>query len=486
MCVGKASLYKEMPRGVVYKKTTTTTRARPVARRYATSGHGAYRKPRMYAPSRYAVRGHGGYWDNVKARWREGGGKAKGLFEAAGNAVAGAPGGALGGLLNRGLYALTGFGDYQVRSNALLETNGPPEVVNRSNKEFVIRHREYVTDLYSSGGTANTPSPFQNQAFSINPGQTSLFTWLSSIAGKFESYRLEGMIVEYKSLYSDAVVTQNGSIGSVILATEYNAGAAPFQSKQQMENYQFAQSCKPSHSVLHPVECARSQSVLSELYVRPSALPVGEDIKTYDFGTFQFASQGIPLGAAGAPVPLGELWVSYQVALIKPKIPLLGPASYQDSGYAHFSTNLLSAGTVTAAAPFGALGSFFPSPANNITGVVFTTNSIVIPLLTIPMRYKLDIMWNGTTAANWNAPATGTFTNGQLISPTVFTGLYIIPNVGAPVASSGAWACLFIELPAIQGNQTLCTIPFQTNGTFPATGTININVFMNAVPFGTI
>lgn len=98
------------------------------------------------------------------------------------------------------------------------------------------------------------------------------------------------------------------------------------------------------------------------------------------------------------------------------------------------------------------------------------------------MNYKLDIMWNGATATNWNAPATGTIVNGTLISPTVFTGLYIIPNVGAAVASAGCWACLFISCPAQQGNNTTCTIPFQTNGTFPATGNQNVNVFLNAVP----
>ena len=95
-------------------------------------------------------------------------------------------------------------------------------------------------------------------------------------------------------MYSDAVVTANGSLGSIILATEYNAGAPPFANKQAMENYEFAQSCKPSCSVLHPIECARSQSVLSELYVRTGIVPPNEDVKTYDFANFYFASQGIP------------------------------------------------------------------------------------------------------------------------------------------------------------------------------------------------
>ena len=50
----------------------------------------------------------------------------KETFQQAGSLIGGPVGGQLGGLFNRALYALTGFGDYKVQSNALLEeTNGP-------------------------------------------------------------------------------------------------------------------------------------------------------------------------------------------------------------------------------------------------------------------------------------------------------------------------------------------------------------------------
>lgn len=467
-----------MPR--VARKASAT---RPRARRVRSTT--AYR----------VVRGRGDYWTDVKKRWGQGGGKYKKGFSAAGSAlgsaIGGGPGaavgGVLGGLLNRAMYALTGFGDYTVRSNVLLESNDPPAVINRSNKEFVMRHREYITDIYSAGGTANTPSIFNNQSFPVNPGQSNTFPWLSSIAGKFEQYRLEGMLFEYKSLYSDAVVTQNGSIGSIILATEYNAGAPMFVSKQQMENYQFAQSCKPSHNVLHPIECARSQTVLPELYVRPSAVPVGEDIKTYDFGDFQIASVGIPLGAAGAPVALGELWVTYQIAMLKPKIPAVGPASYVDSGWSHFNTNNLVGGFTSAKPLADGSSSLFALPQNNIAGITFTSNSMSIPLITSPMRYMIDLWWTAdVSTGSFNAPATGTIVNGLLINASIMTGSYVIPNVGAPAANIGAAGKYFVEVPAIQGTNTVCTIPFQSNGTFPGTGNVRLNVFVNAVPFGTI
>ena len=455
----------------------------------------ATRTRRVRSTTAYpVVRGRGDYWTDVKKRWGQGGGKYKKGFSAAGSAlgsaIGGGPGaavgGVLGGLLNKAMYALTGFGDYTVRSNVLLESNDPPAVINRSNKEFVMRHREYITDIYSAGGTANTPSIFNNQTFPVNPGQSNTFPWLSSIAGKFEQYRLEGMLFEYKSLYSDAVVTQNGSIGSIILATEYNAGASMFVSKQQMENYQFAQSCKPSHNVLHPIECARSQTVLPELYVRPSTVPVGEDVKTYDFGDFQIASVGIPLGAAGAPVALGELWCSYQIALLKPKIPSIGPASYVDSGYSRFSSNTLASGSFTASLPFGPAGSMFPSPANNIPGITFAGNTISIPLTSVPMRYMINMAWSSDTdIAGWACPGSSTISNGTLITSTVMTGPANIPFPGFAANTRGAQGIYFLEVPAIQGTINTCAFPLAVNGSFPATA-IRCNVFINAVPFGVI
>lgn len=471
-----------MPRAksVVVVKAKRSTASRAVVRR---------RAPRATTTRRYAIRGHGGYWDNVKSRWGEGGGSMKSQFEDAGNLIGGPLGRQAGGLINRAIYALTGFGDYKVQSNALLETNGPPAVLNRG-KEFVVRHREYISDIYSLAGTANTPSGFGIQSFAINPGNFSTFPWLSSIADKFEQYRIEGMIFEFKSLYSDAVVTQNGSIGSIILATEYNSGAPAFTSKQAMENYQFAQSCKPSLSVLHPIECARSQNVLSELYVRPGAVPAGEDVKTYDFGDFQIASQGIPLGSAGAAVNLGELWISYQIALIKPKIPTVA-SSYIDSGYSHFSSLSSYAGAFTTANPapklYLGVDIITPTSSSNIPITHPSDNAFVLQLSSVPMKYQIDIYWRGVSAvatADWSGP-TLAVNNGSFVfgGPTALTEV-IVPaqTVAGATAGRGVAVHYILSVPAATPSAPTATISMDTvSAKFPSIG-IKFDMFINAVP----
>lgn len=468
-----------MPRQAGSKFTKVYKPQRPTA---AKTLRAAYRKRPV---TRYAYRGRGGYWDNVKARWAKGGGDMKETFQQAGSLIGGPVGGQLGGLFNRALYALTGFGDYKVQSNALLEeTNGPPAIINRSNKEFVVRHREYITDIYSSSGPANTPSTFGNLVYPINPGDAKTFPWLSTIADKFEQYRIEGMVFEYKSLYSDAVVTQNGSIGSIVLATEYNSGAPAFTSKQAMENYQFAQSAKPSLSVLHPIECAPKQNVLSELYIRPGAVPAGQDVKTYDFGDFQIASQGIPLGSAGAAVNLGELWVSYQIALIKPRIPTES-ATYTDSGFAYFSGVTNNAGF----APYGPIpvpyNSIVKRASSNIPIVLQSDNTFVIECGSTAMNYEFELAWyamNVSAGSNWRAP-TAILTNCSFVN-TATTGSY--QNVLVPVTASVGTGCTsryFITVPASRPSATTATIVISTpTWSADQVNGVRFEMFVNAVP----
>ena len=61
-------------------------------------------------------------------------------------------------------------------------------------KEFVIRHREYITDIYSGvagAPGAPAPSPFKIQSFSLNPGMIETYPWLANVAGRFEEYNIE-------------------------------------------------------------------------------------------------------------------------------------------------------------------------------------------------------------------------------------------------------------------------------------------------------
>lgn len=282
-------------------------------------------------------------------------------------------GGYVGNKVHNLISSITGSGDYKisafpVKSNTLVGIepgNSPPKFNNSKSGEVRVQHREFIKDIFS-GPTAGTA--LNVETFPIQPGVLTTFPWFSSVAGNFECYRIKGMLFEFKSMSANALNSTNTALGTVIMATQYNAAAPAFSTKQQMENYEYAQSAKPSESMCHYIECAKGSSPLEELYIRTGSIPGNgiQSIQLYDIGNFFIATQGMQ----ATNINLGELWVSYDIELIKPKLTegAVGGDilwnTYKFDGASYSSTT----------------GVYFPSPVgndlNNINGVTITNNNI--------------------------------------------------------------------------------------------------------------
>lgn len=186
---------------------------------------------------------------------------------------------------------------------------GIPKVQNTS-MGVIVHHKEFLTDVLSSVA-------FTSQVFPLNPGLEATFPWLSRVAQNFEEWLPRGIVLEYRTTSSDTLIAANPALGSVILATQYNSVNPDFVNKQQMENYEGAISCKPSVSMIHQVETKRSQTVMDEMYTRIGPIPANADIRMYDLGKTQISV----VGSQTTGNVIGELWVSYEIELRKPKIP---------------------------------------------------------------------------------------------------------------------------------------------------------------------
>jgi hypothetical protein len=206
---------------------------------------------------------------------------------------------------------LTGFGDYKVQSNTLVNGNDPP-AFGTMGRGTIVRHREYIQDIKTPGDA------FTVTTLPINAGLPSTFPWLSAIAQNYEQYCIRGMVFEYKSMSSDALNSTNTALGNVILATQYNSVAPVFSSKAQMENHEFCTAVRTSASVMHPIECARGETPISCLYTRGGDAPAGSDLRLYDLGKFSIATIGQQAAAT-----IGELWVTYEIELLKPQLDVL-------------------------------------------------------------------------------------------------------------------------------------------------------------------
>jgi hypothetical protein len=332
-----------------------------------------------------------------------------------GNAGIGA---GIGRWLGTGIGSIFGSGDYHMvgaspQYNVIANGSQIPKF-STGRQTNVVCHREYLGDYIGTAG-------FSNNVFALNPGLSSTFPWLSSVAGNYQEYRWHGLVFEFRSLITDFVTS--GAPGVVIMSTSYNADAPVYTTKQQMENAEYAVSTKPTTNLLHGVECDASQTPDLIKYVRTGAVATGQDLRLYDAGNFQFATQSNPLQN------LGELWVSYCVEFFKPILPeTLGSGT---SSYHYGRTNALPA------SPFGLIGTSFQG--GSLTSSITPT---VISWLAQPgQAYLVNLYWS------WGGPSAWTQPTITISSPNTYKFLWnqdTLSQVGAPTpaASTSNTACL--------------------------------------------
>lgn len=188
-----------------------------------------------------------------------------------------------------------------------------PRLYSGGAHSTIVKHREYITDLLSS----KPASTFGYRPFTINPGDRYTFPWLYGIARNYQQFKFRRLKFEFKTTSSDALNSTNTALGSVIMATQYNVLDEEFENKQAMENFDGAVVTKPSKDLVHYVQVSPGSMPIQELYVRPNEAEItGSDKRLYDVGTFYIATSGIQ----EAEVRLGEIWVSYEIELLKPRL----------------------------------------------------------------------------------------------------------------------------------------------------------------------
>ena len=266
--------------------------------------------------------GRGGFWSDVGGKVMDVFGGGMGDLGKAGRSIGSAAddilgrfaGAAKGNIMGHGMY--TGRGAYLPASNSIVDGGGSNAPLFGGNMATIqITHREFLTDIY--GPAAG--NSFNVQTYNINPALSGTFPFLSQIACNYDEYTFDQLIFSYKSTTTDIGSSTTGQCGTVIQCVNYNASAAPFQDKGLMMEYFGAVSSKVTEPALCGVECDPQQNAgPSILYTRANPVIVGQDLKTYDLGTYQLAVANSP--AQYANNPIGELWVDYTVTLRKPKL----------------------------------------------------------------------------------------------------------------------------------------------------------------------
>jgi len=353
-----------------------------------------------------------------------------------------------------GSALVAGLGDYEIKKNVFMQGRLPEMINVPQGGGTVIRFQEYLGDVITSS-SANT---FNLTSYKINAAKEGTFPWLAQIAANYEQYSFEGLLFEFRSTSADALNSTNTALGTVILATNYDAADANFASKSEMLNYEFSTSVKPSESVLHMVECDPNQTVLSDLYCLNGDVPSGKDERFYNLGNFQIATTGFQ----GSSVNVGELHVTYQVRLLKPKL-------FVALGAEIASVHFTQATGITNALPLGTAASVVEVYDN--LGITFDSGiQISLPKSNVKNRYMGWCIWGGTAAAVV-APNI-TFTNGTNV------GLASLSQTPASGVSSVNIRCGFCFDTA--GDGSIPQIVFGAGGTLP-TGSTTLTFYMTQV-----
>jgi hypothetical protein len=292
----------------------------------------------------------------------------------------------------------------------------PQFASGRGMNELIFTHREFIMDVAASNS-------FTNVNLVINVGNPVMFPILSQIALNFDQYELYGLQFHYRSVSSDNVVAtsaQLAQLGTVMMAINYNANATAFTTKQQFMEYDNAVSGKISTDIKLNADVSPRNVSDKILYTSTGVPPFGEDNKTYNIGVLNIGVNG-----SGNIGECGELWVSYSVRLLKPKL-FSGIGNNLECAYTikkatatltDLFGSLTNSDVVYSNLPYKTIlnGNSLPSTSNGIINnlIIWTSASraltIRFPDFIANRVYQIELIGTGTADS-------GVLTTGSAVS----------------------------------------------------------------------
>lgn len=248
-------------------------------------------------------------------------------------------GGALGGLAQKGLGKLFGFGEYHealateigAPADSILEGKTPdvnslvaplssndlvPIMHESREGSVVIQRREYIRTV----GVSSLDTTF---TIEINPGYANSFPWLHKVARNFQQFRFLGFAAEYVPLSGYAVSSDSAALGQVAWCFAYNViaegGVAdwPITSYTGVLNMEGAVTGTPATPMSCYMECDPDKSNQHNRFVYLGATPL------YNYSQQNLDSATLLCRKGGSQNAIsdtmGQLWFTYEVVLHEPR-----------------------------------------------------------------------------------------------------------------------------------------------------------------------
>lgn len=172
-------------------------------------------------------------------------------------------------------------------------------------------------------GNLTGSSNYSVVRYAVNPGNNSLFAWLSNEAAQWEKYKFESLKFEY---YPSTNVFQPNSTGNVIMMFDSDSSEPPPITFAEVLNQQPSVSFMPYEKAVLNVPAKICNTIKASYYVRTGNLPPGGDINLFDCGSFFFATQGNTNSNV-----IGYLKIHYTVLFEIPQTPADPLAQYTNN-----------------------------------------------------------------------------------------------------------------------------------------------------------
>jgi hypothetical protein len=190
------------------------------------------------------------------------------------------------------------------RSQTVTAQVAKSQVIRNQNplKQLRLRHVEFVMDVVGDGTSYKTDS------IVINPGLSSVFPWLSRVAGAFESYVFNALTF----MYVPSCATSNG--GSVGLAPDYDPEDLDVNfppGKAVLSGFQDAVRT-PVWENAKMVCTPRNLKKRMTYFVRENQSETSGD-RLFDCGRLHWWFSNVDADVGG------EIWVSYDITLFTPQ-----------------------------------------------------------------------------------------------------------------------------------------------------------------------
>nr|ADK55582.1 coat protein [Plasmopara halstedii virus A] len=360
-------------------------------------------------------------------------------------------GSAYGNSLGAALSKWLGSGDYTVQSNSIvqrsLRASDSVPLMHKESQTVTVRHKEYLGEI--KGSIVFTVQ----STFTINPGDSQTFPWLSGIAGRFQEYKIRGMVYHYIPTSGNAIASTNAALGTVMISTSYRSTDVSPASKVELLNEYCSVECAPSETVCHPIECDPKENPFNIQYVRTTSVPTEDSRLLYDLGVTTVATSGQQIDGK----VLGDLWVTYEIDLKKPIV-------------ASNVTQLYDAVSITFTGAF-ATTNWYPTELSRFGGleVVASVKTITFPKGTVG-NFLILTRWTETGGfSSFSTTGAVTYTNcvavGNIAPGGIPNWTLNQPSAGGSVNGLYHATGVIISDPQLQATVVMPTITYTGNVT---------------------